>query len=203
MEQLIPWVTEHAKHAHWFLFLGTLLAGLNLPLSIDLLLLASATLAARVIPENFWALYLCSFFGCLFSAHIAYWLGRTVGIQLVRWRYFAMIISPARIARIRLFYSKYGLFALIIGRFIPFGVRNSLFMSSGIAKVPFLRFVIHDFCACLIWTTLGFTCFYFLSQHYESAISYLRSFYLLFLIALGLAVIGLIWYKGRKKTTIN
>lgn len=201
MDHVINWIVEHAGHAHWLVFSGSLLAGLSLPLSIDLLLATSAILAARVVPENIWILYSCIFFGCLFSAHIAYWLGRTAGRGLLRWRYFAKLFPAARLAKIQKFYEKYGLFTLIIGRFIPFGVRNSIFMSSGMTKVPFLRFAARDFVACFIWTTLCFICFYLLGQSFEAVKHFLKSFYLLLFSAFGVTVIGFIWYKRKKKRT--
>jgi membrane-associated protein len=182
MDHVINWIVEHASYAHWLVFSGALLAGLNIPVSIDLMLVASAMLAARVVPENLWLLYFSTFFGCLFSAHIAYWLGRTAGRQLLRWNYFAKIFPQTRIDKIQKFYEKYGLFTLIVGRFIPFGIRNSIFMSSGMAKVPFLRFAMRDLIACFIWTSLCFTCFYLLGQSYETIKQFLKSFYLLLLV---------------------
>ena len=199
MDHVINWLIEHAGHAHWLVFSCSILAGLNLPFSIDLLLVASAMLAARIVPENLWILYFCTFFGCLFSAHLAYWLGRTAGCQLLRWRYFAKLFPQARLEKIQKFYEKYGLFTLIIGRFIPFGVRNSIFMSSGMTKVPFLKFALRDLIACFIWTTLCFTCFYLLGQSYETVKHFLKSFYLILFSAFGVTVIGFIWYKKKKK----
>ena len=40
------------------------------------------------------------------------------------------------------FYKKYGALTLVIGRFIPFGVRNAIFLTSGISKMPFAKFFI-------------------------------------------------------------
>lgn len=37
MEALIEWVLSHAEHAHWYIFGAILLAGFNIPISADIL----------------------------------------------------------------------------------------------------------------------------------------------------------------------
>lgn len=201
MDAIYHWIAAHAGQAHWLVLGGILLAGFNIPISIDLMVISSALLAATLVPEKLWALYACGFFGCLFSAYIAYWLGRTVGVQLLRLRYFSKLLPAQRLQKIQKFYEKYGLYTLIIGRFIPFGVRNAIFMSTGMAKVPFFRFALRDLLACFIWSTLLFFCFYLLGHSYETVKHFLKSFYIVLFAAFGVTVIGFIWYKRKKKRT--
>lgn len=59
----IELIQEHAHHAHWFVFGGALLAGLNFPMSIDLLMIASAIIAATMIPEHTVHLFLAIWLG--------------------------------------------------------------------------------------------------------------------------------------------
>lgn len=201
MDTLFNWIVEHAGQAHWITLMGILLAGFSVPISIDLLIIASAMLAATVVPENLWLIFFCVFFGCLFSAHIAYWMGRVLGAQLLRWRYFAKIFPSERLKKMQKFYEKYGFFTLLIGRFIPFGVRNGIFMSTGMSRMSFFRFALQDLVACLIWAPICFFSFYLLGQSYESVKHFLQSFHLILFAALGVTVIGVIWYKKRKKIT--
>ncbi len=147
MESFMQWILEHAGQAHWIMFFGILLAGFNIPISADLLIIGAAVLAATVVPENMWLLFGSVFFGCLFSAHIAYWLGRLLGTQLLKLRFFSHLLPQERLLKIQGFYEKYGLLTLIIGRFIPLGVRNAIFMTSGISKVSFGKFALRDFIA--------------------------------------------------------
>jgi hypothetical protein len=56
--------------------------------------------------------------------------------------------------KVKKFYEKKGVFAFIIGRFIPFGVRNALFMSSGMSRLPFYQFVLWDAIACAAWSSI-------------------------------------------------
>ncbi len=199
MDSLLNWIIEHAGHAHWIIFVGIILAGFNIPISIDILVISGAILAATVIPENTWLLYLSIFLGSSISAYVAYWLGRLVGPALLKWRYFAKLLPPHRLSRVQTFYEKYGLLTLILGRFIPFGVRNAIFFSTGMSKVSFPKFIFRDFLACFIWTAVSFSVFYALGHSYETIKHFLQSFYIFVLAAFGVTVIGFIWYKKRKK----
>ena len=83
MEHFVEYLTLHADKAHWFIFFGLLLAGLNLPVSIDLVMILSAVLAASFVPENTYIIFSSVLLGCIVSAWIAYSLGRFLGKKLV------------------------------------------------------------------------------------------------------------------------
>lgn len=199
METLAELITQHAHNAHWYIFFAILLAGFNLPLSADVLILVGAILAATVVPENTWLLFSSIVLGCYLSAMCAYWLGRLVGTRLTRYRLFAKLLSAHRLSKIKQFYEKYGVLSLIIGRFIPFGVRNCIFMSSGISKVPFGKFILLDALACSLWCSATFYLFYTLGHNYHALWQTLKTFNLLIFAAFSVTVIGIIWYKSRKK----
>lgn len=199
MDTLVDWITRHAENAHWFIFASILLAGLNIPISADVIIIISAILAATVVPENFWFLFMSVFLGCALSAHLAYWVGRLIGPQLLRMPYFSKVLQPARLAKIQNFYEKHGFSTLIIGRFIPFGIRNAIFMTTGISKAHFGKFVLRDGIACFLWTSISFSAFYALGNNYEKLKSYLHMFNILIFAFFAVAVIAFIWYKKNKK----
>ncbi len=203
MDSLLIWITEHAQHAHWFIFIAILLAGFNIPISADVLIVGAAVLAATLIPQHTWHLYLAIFLGCYFSAWIAYWCGRLVGSRLSRFGWFQRFFPAERIEKIQKFYNRHGLWTLILGRFIPFGVRNCIFMSSGISKVPFFRFALQDLPACLIWTSLSFYLFYSLGKNFHTLLTHLKIVNVIIFLAFGVTVITLLWYKRRKKTAVE
>src|SRR5262249_36255657 len=89
---------------------------------------------------------------------------------------------------------------LIVGRFIPFGVRNCIFMSSGMSKMHFGKFALMDALACTIWSGTLFYLFLTLGQNYTTLCHHLKKFNLLLFTAFSVTVIGFIWYKARKKT---
>lgn len=200
MDTLISFIQEKAHLAHWFIFGGILLAGLNIPISIDLMMLVSATLAATIIPENTIHLFLSTFLGCVFAAWISYWVGRKLGPKLRRFSFFSSLLSDERIEKIKKFYQKYGLLTLIVGRFIPFGVRNGIFMSSGLSQVSFPQFMLRDVIACAIWCSVCFGLFYLLGKNLESLYTQVKSIHLYIFLAFKVAIIGFICYKKIKKS---
>ena len=66
MEYLTQIIVHHAQNAHWFIFIAIILAGFNIPFSADLLILAAALLAATVVPEHTWLLFLASYLVVIF-----------------------------------------------------------------------------------------------------------------------------------------
>lgn len=200
MNTLIEWITCHADYAHWYIFAAIILAGFNFPLCIDLLVLVSAFIAASILPEHTLHLFFSVLLGCFFSAWCAYWLGRLLGGKLQQMRLFSKLLQPKRMKKMRAFYEKHGLWTLIVGRFIPFGVRNCLFMTTGASKVNFLRFVLMDALACLIWCTTCFCAFYALGQNYRQVWKFIKTFNMLIFIAFSVTLITFIWYKNRRKS---
>ncbi len=203
MDTLINWITNHAQHAHWLLLGAILLAGINIPISIDVVLILAGFLAAIIIPDHILHIYVAVFFGCYFSAMISYWFGRLVGQKFSRYKWFCRIAPPQRLQKIQEFYTRFGFWTLLIGRFIPFGVRNCLFMSSGMSRISFLKFITWDFFACLIWVSLAFYCFYSLGNNYHVLLQHIRIVNLTIFAAFSVTVIAWIWYKRRKKIAIK
>lgn len=195
----IEFITAHASSAHWILLVGALLAGMNIPISIDLLMIIGATLAATIIPEHLIQLYFFLLIGCAISAWIAYWLGRIIGRKLLSIPFFSKFISPRRMAKVKTFYKKRGALALLIGRFIPFGVRNCLYMTCGMSRMPFMKFVLCDGIAVTLWSSLSFFLYYFLGKNIESLYSHVKWTNFFIFVAFSVTVIGIIWYKKKKK----
>lgn len=199
MTSWIDWIIQHGEQAHWLIFAGALLAGLSIPVSIDLLIMASGILAATVVPHHTIHLFLAIFLGCYSSAAIAYWIGRIGGKKLLRFPWFAKILTEERLKKIEMFYQKHGLITLILGRFIPFGVRNGIFLTIGASSFSFLKFLLWDLLAVFIWSLSCFYLFYKVGENYQTLLGYLKNFHLLLLCCLGVTLITLIWYKYRKK----
>ncbi len=198
MNTWIETIQNHAQFAPLFLFVGALLAGLSIPISIDLLMIIAASLAATSALANPFHLFFAMLFGCILSAWIAYGIGRRLGPQLLKIPYFAKILTPKRMESAQKFFAKRGPFALVIGRFIPFGVRNCLYMSSGMSKMPFLRFALLDSLACMLWASTSFTLYFFLGKNIETIYRQVKMANFLLFIAFSVTVIGAIWYNKRK-----
>ncbi len=203
IDSILDFILIHRAYAPWALFSLLLLAGCNIPISIDLLMVASAVLAATALPEATTALYLTMLAGCACSAWIAYWIGRRLAPKFLDKPWFAKLLPTSRVQRIHRFYQKRGWLTMIVGRFIPFGIRNGIFMTAGISKVPFSRFILQDGVACLLWTTLSFTTYYYLGLNYETLSHHVKTVNLAIFFAFGVTVIAFFWYKKYKNSRYN
>jgi len=197
MDTIVQFFFDHAQHAHWIVFGALMLAGLNIPISEDLMIILSAVLAATVVPENTIELFLGVFLGCYLSDWVCYWIGRKFGPKLWQIKWFAKTVPQKRLEAIHKYYEKYGFWTLVIGRFIPFGVRNCLFLSAGAGKMNFGKFILSDGIACIISNTVLFTLAYYAGRNYEALLQFVKTFNI-FLFALFLvSIIGVIWYKRK------
>jgi membrane protein DedA with SNARE-associated domain len=105
------------------------------------------------------------------------------------------MFHPDRLRQIESYYTRYGMLTLLIGRFIPFGVRNCLFMTAGMGRMSLWKFMVYDGIACLSSNTLLFTLAYFTGKNCLQFVAYLNiGIFAVFLVAL----IGFIWYKRRR-----
>lgn len=199
MDSIVQIIFEHAQHAHWIVFGALMLAGLNIPISEDLMIIFSALLAATVIPENLYKLFFAVFLGCYLSDWLCYWVGRRFGPKLWNLRWFAKTFDRGKIDQIHTYYAKYGFWTLLLGRFIPFGVRNGLFLTAGLGRMHFGKFILSDGIACILSNTALFTLAYSASKNYQALISMLKTFNIFLFSAFAVAVITFIWYKRRKK----
>lgn len=193
MESIFTFICQNAEHAHYIFFALLFLAGLNVPISEDLLLLTAGAIVSRCMPDNYLHLYTWMFFGCWISGWEAYWIGRYFGPKLYKFAWFNKAVTPERIAKLHHYYEKFGVFTFIVGRFIPGGVRNALFITSGMGKMPFLTFIARDFVASLISTTVVFYIGYSFGEHYELISEYFIRYNRIVLIAMLALIAGAFW----------
>lgn len=205
MEAVVSFACEHAHSAHWIFFLLLMLAGLNIPVSEDILLLTAGALAATCIPEETFHLFGWMYIGCWVSAWEAYWLGRQFGPKLYNIAWFHRFINPKKIERLHYYYEKFGVFTFIVGRFCPGGVRNALFLSAGLGKMPFLTFILRDgFAACISVSTI-FYIGYRLGENYRTIVHYIQEYNMVafaIIVTFVVALIGYLAWKSKRKNVM-
>lgn len=198
MESILELVCIHAHDAHWIMFIMLLLAGMNIPISEDFILLAGGIIASTCIPEHTFHLYAWILAGCWISGWEAYWIGRLFGPKLYDIPWFRHFLTPKRITKLHHYYEKFGIFTFIVGRFIPGGVRNALFMTSGLGKMPFLKFMARDCLACIISSSTLFSIGYQFGEHHDLLLKYLRRYEIFFGLFLFTLICTLLYLFRRK-----
>jgi len=159
MDEILQFIQSNVEYAPYLTGSLLLLAGFNLPVSEDLMIFISAMLAKQN-PDHKIALFIGVFCGAYFSDLISYWLGRLLGPKLWKIKFWSKMVSMEKVGKITNFYQKYGPLTLILGRFIPFGVRNGLFLTAGLGKMSFPKFAASDFVACILTNTVSFVLIY-------------------------------------------
>jgi membrane-associated protein len=199
IEQIFSYICKHADQAHWLIFCLLLLTGLNIPISEDILIIGAGAIASSCIPDHAWRLYTWSFLGSYLSAWIAYWIGRLFGRHLYTIPMLSSVITPQRLAFLRSYYSRFGVFTFIVGRFFPGGIRNALFFSSGMTKMAFHLFILRDGFACLISSAVFFQLGYRFAQHLNLILFYFHRYtewFLFLILAVGISI-GIYFWKTR------
>jgi len=141
-----------SQYVHFFPLValaGLILAGLNLPVSEDLIIITAALLSHEqpsLIPYNLVAIHI----GVIGTDFFVYWVGTRVRKGTSKKKFFTRLFSEKALDKMHHFLNKLGIFAFIIARFIPFGFRNTFFFSTGFFNLRFKIFTIYDITAALI-----------------------------------------------------
>lgn len=203
MENLFAFLCQYAHSAHWIIFSLLLLAGLSLPISEDLLLLTGGAIASICIPEQKLHLFLWIYAGCWVSAWEAYWIGWHLGPKLYDVKWFSRFLTRRRIAKLHHYYEVFGVYTFIFGRFIPGGVRNALFMSAGLGKMNFLKFILRDGFACLLSSTIIFSLGFLFAQNYSAIVHAFEAYNLIIIGIIAILVASAAIYAWvRRKTNM-
>lgn len=193
MESMVSLVDSHIEYAPWIIFGLLLLAGFNVPVPEDGMLFVAATFAARnpqQLPQFFAAVYL----GAYISDLICYGLGRFLGPRLSHWRLFAKVMNQDKIDKVAGYYRNYGVLTLLFGRFVPFGVRNILFLTAGLGGMNAVKFAAADLVACTLSSAVFFSAYY----HYGQKIVLIVQEVNVALFVLALAIGGYFYFKRKK-----
>ena len=101
--------------------------------------------SSLVIPT--WiALYL----GIFISDIMVYWWGYFLSKGMFQFKKIRKKLTENKIRLVAKTLDDYGFRTFIVCRFIPFGVRNTLWMSSGFVGLPFKKFLLYDSIAALV-----------------------------------------------------
>jgi membrane-associated protein len=198
MDHILSMIQHHVQYAPWIAFGALMLAGFNIPVSEDATIIICASLAAKY-PEQKVPLFLGAYAGAYLSDLVAYTIGRKLGPHLWDIKWFANMVSKSMVTKIGHYYDRYGVITLIFGRFIPFGVRNGLFMTAGLGKMRFAKFAAADLLACTISNLTLFTLTYKLGKKFMLG-QVAQANKIIFILALIIITIILLVTYGKKKS---
>lgn len=196
-------IFNHVDYAHWVIFGLFMLAGLNVPISEDLLIIVGAILAGTVIPENVWKIFAAIFLGAYLSDWIPFWVGRKFGPNLWKIRWFSRMIKPDKLEQIKSYYQKYGVLTLLVGRFVPFGLRNPLFLTAGLGGMRFRKFLLADGIACFLSNSTLFSVAYFFGKNPYLFDARFKYFHMGIFATILIAIIAFFCYKRNRVSSVE
>jgi membrane protein DedA with SNARE-associated domain len=149
---MIEHIVEHFTYVGIFLVLFA--AGLGVPIPEELPIAGAAALAAQGIVKWWIALPVC-FVAVVAGDVVLYWVGHHWGERILEWRLVRRILTKSRETRLLDGYRRHGVKIVFTARYIM-GLRAAAFLTAGIAKFPFWKFLAVDGGAALIGVPLGF-----------------------------------------------
>ena len=130
--------------------------------------------------------------GVVLCDTILYFAGRKWGRWLIRLKWVQRrFLSPERFQKIEKNFHDYGIRILLIARLLP-GIRTPVFLSAGIVRLPFRKFLLADAIYAIPGVNLIFWLAYWLTDTFMELLHKLESYRELAIIAILSFVAGFI-----------
>ena len=165
MFDIVTGLSQYVEYYPLAAFIALMLAGLNVPISEDLIIITGA-LICQEKPSMLVPVFAATYAGVVISDYFPYILGIYMRKGTIKAKFLTQLFSPRKIVRIHRYLDKYGIFTFIVGRFVPFGVRNTLFITSGLIGLRLRRFALYD----TIAATISVSALFFLAYHFGDAV---------------------------------
>lgn len=195
MESILEFISSYVSYWPVAAFCVLILAGFNLPISEDAVIILSATMVHQnkhiLIPT-----YLALYAGIFISDIMAFCIGRMLSKGFLQFKFLKKKLTPENMEWVSSHLENHGFLTFITCRFIPFGVRNMLFMGSGFVGLPFVKFILFDSIAALISSSTLFTLVYFIGNAAKEALYIIG---IVLFVAVIVAAIKFITKKRNKR----
>jgi membrane protein DedA with SNARE-associated domain len=153
-------------------FLVLLLGGLGVPLPEEMPIIAAAVLSHEGL-VRWWLVLAVCLLGVLSGDVVLYWVGRHWGEQILNWRLVRLVLSPARAQWLKAAYQRHSLKTIVTARHVM-GLRAAAFLTAGIARVSFWKFLVADASAALLGVPLVFGLAYFFTDQINAIVADVR-----------------------------
>ena len=136
------------------LFLILFIAGLGVPIPEELPIVTGGVLSNQMVLRWWIALPVC-IVGVLVGDVVLYWAGHHWGEHVLAWRPVRWVLTPAREEQLKTAYRTHGVKIVFTARHVM-GLRAAAFLTAGIARIPFWKFLAVDGAAALVSVPFGF-----------------------------------------------
>jgi membrane protein DedA with SNARE-associated domain len=170
-----------------------ILTGMGLPIPEELFVISAGIAAHNGLLEPWLALIAC-LVGAIVGDCAMYAIGYHFGHGLLRDRHwFARYMTPERERQVEEMIQKHGFKVFLTARFLV-GVRSPVYVTAGILRMPFRRFILVDLLCASLVVTLFFGLSYVFSEAFQSLWNSIHRAEIWITAALGIAAVGAILY---------
>jgi membrane protein DedA with SNARE-associated domain len=156
-----------------FTYLGVFLvlfaAGLGVPIPEELPIMASGVLAHEGV-VRWWLMLPVCVLGVLAGDVVLYWVGRHWGERVLAWRAVRYVLSREREEALKTAYRRHGVKIVFTARHVM-GLRAAAFLTAGIARVPFGKFLAVDAAAAMVGVPVSFGLAFLFTDQLEAIIA--------------------------------
>ena len=189
---------EHFTYVGIFAVL--LLGSLGVPIPEEMPIIAAAVLSHEGIVRWWLALPVC-FLGVLSGDVVLYWIGRHWGEHVLNWRAVRLVLTLKREQWLKAAYRRHALKTVVTARHVM-GLRAAAFLTAGIARVPFWKFIVADAGAAVLSVSLWFGLAYFFTDQIAAIVADVhraeRWLALAGLLVLAAVLIVTVWRWNRR-----
>lgn len=181
------------------------MCGVGLPLPEDIPLIIAGALISQGHMQWQWAA-LAAWCGIIGGDCILYFLGRRLGVEIVKVRFIGTHVTRERIERAEKLFDKYGVWVVAIGRLFA-GIRGAMVIAAGATKFNFVKFLIVDGLAAIVSGGLFMVLGYWVGSNLdklEANMKVAEHSILIGALVLVVLVGGYLTWRGlRKKPTLG
>lgn len=169
------------------IFLALLLGSLGVPIPEEMPIVAAGALSHGGLLRWWFALPVC-IAGVLSGDMVLYWTGRHWGERVLNWRVVRWVLTAQREEWLKDAYCRHAVKTVVTVRHVV-GLRAAAFLTAGIARVPFWKFVLADASAAVVGVPFSFGLAYVFTDQIGAILADVHRVER-WLVLLGLLVLG-------------
>jgi membrane protein DedA with SNARE-associated domain len=186
--------------SHLAILAVLILSGTGLPIPEEVTVVAAAIASA---PPNLaipvWSALLCCILGAIGGDCVMYGIGRYFGRSVFRHKWLARFLTPSREKKIEDMIEKQGVKLFFLARFMV-GFRSPMYLTCGIMRVPFMKFLLADLLSALVVVGSFFALGYYHGQSFLSWLQKAEIGVTIGVVTVVIVLIGLHYYHLRKQS---
>ena len=201
----IAWCLEHLNY--WVITLLMAIVCRFIPFPSEVVVPPAAYKAATTGELNVFLVVVCSTIGAIIGALVNYGLARYLGRPLV-YRFaesrvgHMCLIDSAKVENAERYFDEHGAVGTFFGRLVP-AVRQLISIPAGLARMSLGRFVLYTTLGAGLWNSILAFMGWYIGRYYsgqlEEKVAQYSGELKIAMLALGVAVVLYLIYKGVKK----